>query len=63
MHFILCNFHNLFYKTYLQLKIMADEVEMIEETARIRKDAVGNILVNKDGNVTCISEGIKILFI
>ncbi|GAB1861643.1 hypothetical protein CAJAP_02722 [Camponotus japonicus] len=27
------------------------------ETARIKKDAIGNILVDQTGHVTCISEG------
>lgn len=29
------------------------------ETARIKTDSTGNILVDKTGHVTCISEGIR----
>jgi hypothetical protein len=34
-----------------------------EETASIKKDNMGNILVDQNGYVTCISEGIIIIYL
>lgn len=38
-------------------------MEPKQKFAHIVKDATGNILVSKDGYVTCISEGMKIIYI
>lgn len=34
-----------------------------KETASIQRDAVGNIIVDENGFVSCVSEGIKINYL
>lgn len=36
---------------------------MEKKVAYITRDAAGNILVDKDGNITCKLEGIKIMYL